>query len=86
MAEDPPEGGVAAVSDIPPLDRLLNADALRAARETHGRTQVGATLRRDLDAQRQRALAGQLPRRDLEAPAVAGRVSAALDRAARPRL
>ncbi|NMK50629.1 L-seryl-tRNA(Sec) selenium transferase, partial [Achromobacter sp. Bel] len=52
MAEHPLEGGVAAVSDIPPLDRLLNADALRAALETHGRTQVVAALRRDLDAQR----------------------------------
>ena len=37
MAEHPPEGAVAAmaaVSDIPPLDRLLSADALRAALDT----------------------------------------------------
>ncbi|KAG1190554.1 hypothetical protein G6F35_013913 [Rhizopus arrhizus] len=86
MAEHPSEGAVAAVSDIPPLDRLLNADALRAALDTHGRTQVVAALRRDLDTQRQRALAGQLPRNDLEAPVVAARVSAALDKAAEPRL
>ena len=89
MAEHPPEGAVAAmaaVSDIPPLDRLLSADALRAALDTHGRSQVVAALRRDLDAQRQRALAGQLPRNELDAPVVAARVSAALDKAAQPRL
>lgn len=86
MAAHPSAGGAAAVSDIPSLDRLLNADALRAALDTHGRTQVVAALRRDLDALRQRALAGQLTPQELEAPAVAARVSAALDRAAQPRL
>ena len=86
MAQLPSEGSVAAVSDIPPLDRLLNAEALRAALDTHGRTQVVAALRRDLDALRQRALAGGLMRQELDAPVVAARVSAALDKAAQPRL
>ena len=63
----------AAVSDIPSLDRLLNADALRPALDAHGRTQVVAALRQDLDALRQRALQGGLTRAELDAAAVAGR-------------
>ncbi|MGH8815395.1 MAG: L-seryl-tRNA(Sec) selenium transferase [Achromobacter pestifer] len=59
---------------------------MRATLDTHGRTQVVAALRRDLDALRQRALAGQLMAQELDATAVAARVSAALDKAARPRL
>ncbi|MFA1585972.1 L-seryl-tRNA(Sec) selenium transferase, partial [Achromobacter ruhlandii] len=47
--------GLAAAADIPALDRLLNAPALAAALDTHGRTQVVAALRRHLDALRQRA-------------------------------
>ena len=73
----------AAVSDIPSLDRLLNADALRPALDAHGRTQVVAALRQDLDALRQRALQGGLTRAELDAAAVAGRVDA---RATAPRL
>ena len=76
----------AAVSDIPALDRLLNADALRPALDAHGRTQVVAALRQDLDALRQRALQGGLTRAELDAAAVAGRVDAALARATAPRL
>ena len=76
----------AAVSDIPSLDRLLNADALRPALDAHGRTQVVAALRQDLDALRQRALQGGLTRAELDAAAVAGRVDAALARATAPRL
>ncbi|MBD9430097.1 L-seryl-tRNA(Sec) selenium transferase [Achromobacter sp. ACM03] len=86
MAAPAPAGGVAAVSEIPSLDRLLNAPAMRAALDGHGRTQVVAALRRDLDAMRERALAGGLPRQELEADAVAARVAAALARAAEPRL
>ncbi|MBO1015414.1 L-seryl-tRNA(Sec) selenium transferase [Achromobacter sp. SD115] len=86
MAAHTPDGGAAAVSDIPSLDRLLNAPAMRAALDEHGRTQVVAALRRDLDAMRERALAGGLPRQELDADAVASRVAAALARAAEPRL
>ncbi len=86
MAAQAPAGGIAAVSEIPALDRLLNAPALRAALDEHGRTQVVAALRRDLDALRERALAGGLPRQELDADAVAARVAAALARAAEPRL
>ncbi|WP_179216342.1 L-seryl-tRNA(Sec) selenium transferase [Achromobacter xylosoxidans] len=86
MAAQAPAGGMAAVSEIPALDRLLNAPALRAALDEHGRTQVVAALRRDLDALRERALAGGLPRQELDADAVAARVAAALARAAEPRL
>jgi len=86
MADQLSGAGLAAASDIPSLDRLLNADALQPALATHGRTQVVAALRRDLDALRKRALDGGLPRHELEAAAVAGRTSAALDEAARPRL
>ena len=76
----------AAAADIPALDRLLNAPALAAALDTHGRTQVVAALRRHLDALRQRALAGELPRAELAEATVAGAVSAALAAAAAPRL
>ena len=64
----------------------MNADALRPALDAHGRTQVVAALRQDLDALRQRALQGGLTRAELDAAAVAGRVDAALARATAPRL
>ena len=86
MADQLSGAGLAAASDIPSLDRLLNADALQPALAAHGRTQVVAALRRDLDALRKRALDGGVPRHELEAAAVASRTSAALDEAARPRL
>ncbi|MFJ3462774.1 L-seryl-tRNA(Sec) selenium transferase [Achromobacter spanius] len=86
MADQLSGAGLAAASDIPSLDRLLNADALQPALATHGRTQVVAALRRDLDALRKRALDGGVPRHELDAAAVAARTSAALDAAARPRL
>ncbi|WP_191576437.1 MULTISPECIES: L-seryl-tRNA(Sec) selenium transferase [Achromobacter] len=86
MADQLSGAGLAAASDIPSLDRLLNADALQPALAAHGRTQVVAALRRDLDAMRKRALDGGVPRHELEAAAVASRTSAALDEAARPRL
>ncbi|MFY2645648.1 L-seryl-tRNA(Sec) selenium transferase [Achromobacter insuavis] len=78
--------GLAAAADIPALDRLLNASALAAALDTHGRTQVVAALRRHLDALRQRALAGELPRAELAESAVAAAINGALARAAAPRL
>ncbi|WP_373981031.1 L-seryl-tRNA(Sec) selenium transferase [Achromobacter sp. JD417] len=86
MADQLSGAGLAAASDIPSLDRLLNAEALRPALATHGRTQVVAALRRDLEALRKRALDGGVPRHELDAAAVAARTSAALDEAARPRL
>lgn len=86
MADQLSGAGLAAASDIPSLDRLLNADALQPALATHGRTQVVAALRRDLDALRKRALDGGVPRHELDAAAVAARTSAALHEAARPRL
>jgi len=78
--------GRAAAADIPALDRLLNAPALAAALDTHGRTQAVAALRRHLDALRQRALAGELPRAELAERAVAAAINGALARAAAPRL
>jgi len=45
MADQLSGAGLAAASDIPSLDRLLNAEALRPALATHGRTQVVAALR-----------------------------------------
>ena len=44
MAAHTPDGGAAAVSDIPSLDRLLNAPGMQAALDQHGRTQVVAAL------------------------------------------
>ncbi len=76
----------AAAADIPALDRLLNAPALAAALEIHGRTLAVAALRRHLDALRGRALAGELPRAELAEDVVAAAVSAALAAAAAPRL
>lgn len=78
--------GFAAAADIPALDRLLHAPTLAVALEYHGRTQVVAALRRHLDALRQRALAGELPRAELTEIAVAVAVNAALQRATAPRL
>ncbi len=86
MADQLSGASLAAASDIPSLDRLLNAEALRPALATHGRTQVVAALRRDLETLRKRALDGGVPRHELDAAAVAARTSAALDKAARPRL
>jgi len=86
MADQLSGASRAAASDIPSLDRLLNAEALRPALDAHGRTQVVAALRRELDALRKRALDGELPRHELDAAAVAARTSAALDKAAQPRL
>jgi len=86
MADRLSGAALAAASDIPSLDRLLNAEALRPALDAHGRTQVVAALRRELDALRRRALDGELPRHELDAAAVAARTSAALDKAAQPRL
>ncbi len=75
-----------AVSDIPSLDRLLNADVMAAALAGHGRSQVVAALRKDLGALRERALAGALPKAELEPCAIAARVEDGLARAAQPRL
>lgn len=86
MADQLSGAGLAGANDIPSVDRLLNAEALRPALEVHGRTQVVAALRRDLDALRKRALDGGVPRHELDSAAVAARTSAALDRAAQPRL
>lgn len=76
----------AAVSDIPSLDRLLNADVMAAALAGHGRSQVVAALRKDLGALRERALAGALPKAELEPCVIAARVEDGLARAAQPRL
>ncbi|MGB3821222.1 MAG: L-seryl-tRNA(Sec) selenium transferase [Achromobacter pulmonis] len=78
--------GFAAAAEIPALDRLLNAPAVAAALDVHGRTQVVAALRRHLDALRQRAVAGELPRAELAESCVAAAVDAALARASAPRL
>jgi len=76
----------AAVSDIPSLDRLLNAPAMRAALDAHGRTQVVEALRRHLAGLRERALSGGVDRHALDEAAVAAQVAGALAEAARPRL
>lgn len=78
--------GFAAAAEIPALDRLLNAPALAAALQAHGRTQVVVALRQHLDALRQRAVAGELPRAELADGSVAAAVDTALARANAPRL
>ncbi|MCY1200506.1 L-seryl-tRNA(Sec) selenium transferase [compost metagenome] len=82
----PKSGPGAAVSQIPSLDRLLNAQALAPALAEHGRSQVVAALRKDLAALRERALAGGLPKAELDEAAVAARVAGELASRARPRL
>jgi L-seryl-tRNA(Ser) seleniumtransferase len=82
----PKSGPGAAVSEIPSLDRLLNAQALAPALAEHGRSQVVAALRKDLAALRERALAGGLPKAELDEAAVAARGAGALASRARPRL
>jgi L-seryl-tRNA(Ser) seleniumtransferase len=82
----PKSGPGAAVSEIPSLDRLLNAQALAPALAEHGRSQVVAALRKDLAALRERALAGGLPKAELDEAAVAARGAGELASRARPRL
>jgi len=67
-------------SDLPSLDRLLNAPSVAPLLERYGRSQVTAALRGELDRLRALALAGELHRDALDA------VEAHLTALAQPRL
>ena len=73
-------------SDLPSLDRLLGAASIPELIERHGRSQVVAALRDELDRLRSRALAGELDRASIDPVAIAGAVEVALAVAAQPRL
>ena len=73
-------------SDLPSLDRLLNAPPVAPLLERYGHSQVVAALRRELDQLRVRALAGELDRDALAADAIARVVEARLVSANQPRL
>lgn len=73
-------------SDLPSLDRLLNAPAVAPLLERYGHSQVVAALRSELDRLRTQALAGELDRDALAADAIARVVEARLVSANQPRL
>ena len=76
----------AAASDIPSLDRLLKDARLGPLLERYGQSQVTTTLRTQLDALRQVALAGGLRRDALAPEALATGLADALHQATQPRL
>ncbi|MEN1928379.1 L-seryl-tRNA(Sec) selenium transferase [Luteimonas sp. MJ250] len=80
------DGAAASASDIPSLDRLLKDPGLRELLARHGPGRVTAVLRTRLDALRETALAGTLPRHALEPEALAADLAQALQRDSRPRL
>lgn len=69
---------LAGAADLPSLDRLLGLPDFAALQADFGRTQVTEALRRELDACRKSALAGELPREALAPAAIAARVGCAL--------
>ncbi|MEN1940739.1 L-seryl-tRNA(Sec) selenium transferase [Luteimonas sp. MJ174] len=80
------DGAAASASDIPSLDRLLKDPGLRELLARHGPGRVTAVLRTRLDALRETALAGTLPRHALEPEALAADLAQALQRDSQPRL
>lgn len=76
----------AGAADIPPLDRFLNAPSMQTVRDTYGRSQVVASLRRHLDVLRGRALDGQLTQDALAIEIVVSQVQQHLEQVAKPRL
>ncbi len=76
----------AAPGDIPSLDRLLNHDGYAALLERHGRSQVVAVLREQLQGLRERALAGGLALDELQAGVLAAATAQALAARNAPRL
>ena len=80
------DGAAASASDIPSLDRLLKDPGLRELLARHGPGRVTAVLRTRLDALRETALAGTLPRHALEPEALTADLAQALQRDSQPRL
>lgn len=80
------QAATARASDLPALDRLLDAPPVAPLLERHGRSRVIAALRGELESLRRRALAGELPRTALAAEAIAHSVETGLAIAARPHL
>lgn len=76
----------AGVTDIPSLDRLLKSQAFQPLLNTYGRTQVLNTLRPYLDTLRGQALAGDLLRIAVSAPAMVDVMQQQLLVNTRPRL
>jgi L-seryl-tRNA(Ser) seleniumtransferase len=68
----------AAATEIPAVDRLLNAPALGELLARYGRTQVTAALRAHLDRLRPAALGATLPRASVTAEAIAAVLDAQL--------
>ncbi len=83
---DGKRAGAAAAADLPSLDRLLGMPEFQAALADFGRTQVTAALRRDLDACRVQALAGELAHDKLTPAAFRARIVGELTRRNRPTL
>jgi L-seryl-tRNA(Ser) seleniumtransferase len=76
----------AAPKDLPAVDRLLRQPDVAALVSEHGATLVTHQARTLLDALRQRALAGALPRAAVMPSALAAALTQAVDHALAPRL
>jgi L-seryl-tRNA(Ser) seleniumtransferase len=73
-------------AEIPSVDRLLNAQALKPLVARYGRTQVTAAVRAHLDALRSAALEDRLDRATLTEGAIAAAAETRLEQAAHPKL
>ena len=87
MSRTMPKNGSSLRASIPPVDRLLRADALREAAERHGRTLVVNSAREVLDEVRGAIETGaETDAGAVEASALAARIAARADEAAAPSL
>jgi L-seryl-tRNA(Ser) seleniumtransferase len=82
----PVEAARSAATDIPSLDRLLNASAFAPLLARHSRTQVTAALRRTLAELRKCAMADALDPESLREESLAAHVEMRLQSETRPRL
>ncbi|WP_062112163.1 L-seryl-tRNA(Sec) selenium transferase [Collimonas pratensis] len=77
---------LAAASNIPSVDRVLNLPQVQPLLAQYGRTQVTAALRKHLDALRAKALTGKLPASEIEEPLLCATLGKQLTEASRLHL
>ena len=77
---------LAALANIPSVDRLLNSAAFEPVLARYGRTRVVAELRLYLDSLRQAALVGSLDAATISEAAISSHLQRALDAGATPAL
>src|SRR5438309_2010083 len=86
MLHSVPGAAPAHAADIPSVDRVLNAPAVRPLLARYGHAQVTAALRREFDLCRAAAASGTLARSELDDEALCRALGAALEQANAPRL